>query len=323
MENQEKRKGFGALLQKLNCIAVTGQLVTGAALVIGCVILRQNGYSSIENMDQSLSNVNVSSLGSYSEGLRNQNDYALVLLVFASIDMTVNLFNIVFWIVYVQHCKYDEKCMCWKWTNELKTLKTSLGFIAYMVVLTVIILYLDKLSSVRNLDFEKDKPNIKQAMKTSLTKNFRSDNVSSPYETSNEWNKFFMKHQCCGVDIVSGTTNDFDTTPWCTTSGSCQQTNSQIPKTCCKYSTIEDYDSARSNCHASVSSDSYYEMGCIQKVQEKFQRLKELRKELIRNIIYEGGATAVLVIVSILSSMWTIMKGIKRICKKENSAAPV
>ncbi|XP_061169807.1 uncharacterized protein LOC133179091 isoform X3 [Saccostrea echinata] len=251
MENQEKRKGFGALLQKLNCIAVTGQLVTGAALVIGCVILRQNGYSSIENMDQSLSNVNVSSLGSYSEGLRNQNDYALVLLVFASIDMTVNLFNIVFWIVYVQHCKYDEKCMCWKWTNELKT------------------------------------------------------------------------HQCCGVDIVSGTTNDFDTTPWCTTSGSCQQTNSQIPKTCCKYSTIEDYDSARSNCHASVSSDSYYEMGCIQKVQEKFQRLKELRKELIRNIIYEGGATAVLVIVSILSSMWTIMKGIKRICKKENSAAPV
>ena len=66
-----------------------------------------------------------------------------------------------------------------------------------------------------------------------------------------------MKYDCCAVHEVNGTTNDFDNTPWCTTSGSCQDTSSQIPRTCCKDVTLNNYTSAPSNCHASVNRGTY------------------------------------------------------------------
>lgn len=61
------------------------------------------------------------------------------------------------------------------------------------------------------------------------------------------------------MDNVYGTTNDFDNTSWCTTSGSCQKTNSQIPKSCCKNENEFDYETAHSNCHASVNPGTYHE----------------------------------------------------------------
>lgn len=66
-----------------------------------------------------------------------------------------------------------------------------------------------------------------------------------------------LQYDCCAVHEVTGTTNDFDNTPWCTTSGSCQATSSQIPKTCCKGVTKDNYQSASSNCHASVNSGTF------------------------------------------------------------------
>ncbi|XP_062584390.1 uncharacterized protein LOC134246126, partial [Saccostrea cucullata] len=75
-------------------------------------------------------------------------------------------------------------------------------------------------------------------------------------------------YDCCAVNEVTGTTNDFDTTPWCTTSGSCQLTNSQIPKSCCKDTSEDDYQYAETSCHAIVRVGTYKE-GC-------FQRLKSL-----------------------------------------------
>ena len=71
-----------------------------------------------------------------------------------------------------------------------------------------------------------------------------------------QYNGIF-KHNCCAVHDVTGTTNDFDNTPWCTTSGSCQDTSSQIPRTCCKDVTLNNYTSAPSTCHASVNSGTY------------------------------------------------------------------
>ena len=47
------------------------------------------------------------------------------------------------------------------------------------------------------------------------------------------------------------------TTPWCTTSGSCQSTSSQIPRTCCKGVTLTNYTSAPTSCHASVNPGTY------------------------------------------------------------------
>lgn len=68
-----------------------------------------------------------------------------------------------------------------------------------------------------------------------------------------------FQFECCGVNRVAGTTNDFDHTSWCTTIGSCQATASQIPKTCCKGFTEYDYQNAPSDCHSSVSPGYYYD----------------------------------------------------------------
>lgn len=67
----------------------------------------------------------------------------------------------------------------------------------------------------------------------------------------------FSKLDCCGVNAVVSTTNDFDATSWCTTLGSCQATSSQIPKTCCLNVDRNSYTSAPAGCHASVNSGTY------------------------------------------------------------------
>nr|XP_022328440.1 uncharacterized protein LOC111127519 isoform X2 [Crassostrea virginica] len=94
-------------------------------------------------------------------------------------------------------------------------------------------------------------------MFSTLESNYKSDNASSNDLESSAWNQFFLKYDCCAVHEVNGTTNDFDNTPWCTTSGSCQDTSSQIPRTCCKDVTLNNYTSAPSNCHASVNRGTY------------------------------------------------------------------
>lgn len=53
-----------------------------------------------------------------------------------------------------------------------------------------------------------------------------------------------------------------DETPWCTRAGSCQLTASQIPESCCRDVTQEDYQNAPENCHASVNPGTYRQV-CI------------------------------------------------------------
>nr|XP_034302998.1 uncharacterized protein LOC105331091 [Crassostrea gigas]XP_034302999.1 uncharacterized protein LOC105331091 [Crassostrea gigas]XP_034303000.1 uncharacterized protein LOC105331091 [Crassostrea gigas]XP_034303001.1 uncharacterized protein LOC105331091 [Crassostrea gigas]XP_034303002.1 uncharacterized protein LOC105331091 [Crassostrea gigas]XP_034303003.1 uncharacterized protein LOC105331091 [Crassostrea gigas]XP_034303004.1 uncharacterized protein LOC105331091 [Crassostrea gigas]XP_03430300 len=98
---------------------------------------------------------------------------------------------------------------------------------------------------------------IKTTMMTLLMKNYTSDNVTSGDAISDSWNKFFIEYDCCAINQVTGTTNDFDSTPWCTTSGSCQATASQIPKTCCNGVSEDDYESAPTTCHSSVNPGTF------------------------------------------------------------------
>ncbi|XP_065930692.1 uncharacterized protein [Magallana gigas] len=141
-----------------------------------------------------------------------------------------------------------------------------LNFIYFILILIYLLLHqLRKLLHPKSLMPKKFKRalfflnfvQLKATMFNSLEKNFTSDNISSNDAVSNSWNKFFIEYECCAINQVQGTTNDFDSTPWCTTSGSCQATASQIPKTCCNYVTEDDYGSAPSNCHSSVNSGTY------------------------------------------------------------------
>ncbi|XP_061180765.1 uncharacterized protein LOC133189406 isoform X2 [Saccostrea echinata] len=129
-----------------------------------------------------------------------------------------------------------------------------LGIAVPLFIFTIQLL--DSKTSKKPMDYGP----LKKGMFNSLAQNFTSDEITRGNTMSDRWNKFFIKYDCCAVNQVLGTTNDFDKTPWCTISGSCQQTNSQIPKTCCKDVTEEDYVNATSSCHATVSAGSYKDL---------------------------------------------------------------
>eukprot|EP00105_Crassostrea_gigas_P005300 XP_011418853.1 PREDICTED: tetraspanin-1 [Crassostrea gigas] len=136
----------------------------------------------------------------------------------------------------------------------------NLVFMLLVMKIIVISLWLTMKSEVET--------EIQSKMLESLKNNFVEDTVSSTNSFSNEWNYMFMKLDCCGVNPVVSTTNDFDATSWCTTSGSCQATSSQIPKTCCLNVDENTYTSAPSGCHASVNSGTYNAQGCYDALKE-------------------------------------------------------
>ncbi|XP_061168259.1 uncharacterized protein LOC133177189 isoform X4 [Saccostrea echinata] len=152
----------------------------------------------------------------------------------------------------------------------------------------------DSKSSQQHLDYG----TLKKVMLDSLTHSFTSDVITSSGTVSDRWNKFFIKYDCCAVNQVISTTNDFDTTPWCTTSGSCQQTNSQIPKTCCKDVTEHDYVNATDSCHATVNTGSYKD-SCFSRVK-KLSDNTSIQEYQIDAIINLSFILALMAIVAIL-----------------------
>lgn len=153
-----------------------------------------------------------------------------------------------------------------------------------------------------DLNDEQIDPNTKTSdlhgqMISSLKDNFRSDNLTTGTKISNEWNHLFMDFECCAVNKVVGTTNDFEPTYWCMTEGSCHATSSQIPRTCCKGYTENDYQNAPPECKSSVESGSYYDKGCFSVI------MKEVIKERINfdsftdDILTEG--------LKVILVMWT------------------
>lgn len=150
-------------------------------------------------------------------------------------------------------------------------------FFVFFLILTgwSVLLYL-RMLDVQMDHCKTDLHDLHDKMISSLKENFGSDNFTIGTNISFEWNNLFIDYECCGVNRVVGTTNDFDNTSWCTTSGSCQATASQIPKTCCKGVTKYDYQSAPNDCHSSVSPGHYYEKGCYSVIK------KELIKEQIQ-----------------------------------------
>lgn len=158
-------------------------------------------------------------------------------------------------------------------------------FTATFIGLTIlsVLLYMDMYNE--HIDPYTKTSDLHGQMISSLKDNFRSDNLTTGTKISNEWNHLFIDFECCGVNKVVGTTNDFDQTPWCTTKGSCQATASQIPKTCCKGFTKYDYENAPTECHSSVNPGQFYDKGCFSVIK------KEVIKEIdsfTNGILTEG-----------------------------------
>lgn len=99
---------------------------------------------------------------------------------------------------------------------------------------------------------------------------------------------WYLKLDCCGVNPVLSKTNDFDQTPWCTTSGFCQTSSSDIPRTCCTGVDKGIYSSAPVSCHGNVTSGTYNEkvfrfMFCF--VARERDIYRDLEKERDRNML--------------------------------------
>lgn len=92
----------------------------------------------------------------------------------------------------------------------------------------------------------------------SLLNNYGSDDLTTS-ETSTSWNYLFMLMSCCGVNAVTGTTNDFDSSAWITSSSAGSK---HIPTSCCTGVTSETYSTfTNTACTDSVTS-GYNTKGC-------------------------------------------------------------
>ncbi|XP_052674541.1 uncharacterized protein LOC128156433 [Crassostrea angulata] len=159
-------------------------------------------------------------------------------------------------------------------------------------------------------------------MTSSLKDNYWNDNFTTGTKMSNNWNHLFIDFECCGVNRVAGTTNDFDHTSWCTTNGSCQATASQIPKTCCKGFTEYDYQNAHSDCHSSVSPGFYYDKGCFSVIKKEVIKERIQFGSFYEDILREG-LRVILVMgsCSCLSLLGTCV--FIGICLKEMTSKPI
>nr|XP_034299755.1 uncharacterized protein LOC105342105 isoform X2 [Crassostrea gigas] len=140
-----------------------------------------------------------------------------------------------------------------KWF-QIKRMSAIYAVVVGVVIICQIIFMIFWCSLLVNDKVEEE---LKDKLTVALKENFIEDTTSNIDSISNAWNYMFMKLDCCGVDPVLSMTNDFDQTPWCTTSGSCQTSHSNIPRTCCTGVDESTYSSAPASCHRNVTSGTY------------------------------------------------------------------
>lgn len=204
------------------------------------------------------------------------------------------------------------------------TIKSECVWILFPVILSIVFALFIALTTMTSIFYvellnariDPYKTDFKDGMMSSLQANFSSDALNTGNNISNAWNTLFIDYECCGVNKVVGTTNDFDTTTWCTTFGTCQATASQIPKTCCKGVTKYDYQNASIKCHSSVSPGEYNEKGCYDVIKEEVIKERN-RFDAFTNDILTGGFIVVLVMgfCSLLSLVGVIVFTVG-ICRK-------
>nr|XP_011417768.2 CD63 antigen [Crassostrea gigas]XP_034299584.1 CD63 antigen [Crassostrea gigas] len=98
---------------------------------------------------------------------------------------------------------------------------------------------------------------LKSQLLSQLTNKYSNDDLITD-EISTAFNFMFMTLECCAVNAVTGTTNDFDSTPW-VTGGSAGSKN--VPIFCCSGIDANSAGASFTTCTDSVST-GYYGIGC-------------------------------------------------------------
>ncbi|OWF52421.1 CD63 antigen-like [Mizuhopecten yessoensis] len=111
---------------------------------------------------------------------------------------------------------------------------------------------------------------IKDAFLSQLRDGYTLDSLDKSDEVSSSFNYMFMTMECCGVNPVTSTSNDFDGTPWRSGTGSALE----LPKGCCIGVTESTYSSySNAACTTTVASGTYWSTGCYDAIMSSFGSL--------------------------------------------------
>ncbi|XP_062577243.1 tetraspanin-9-like [Saccostrea cucullata] len=97
---------------------------------------------------------------------------------------------------------------------------------------------------------------MKTELLSQLETNYKYNDLTSE-EISTAWNYMFMTLSCCGVNAVTGTTNDFDNSVWIGSAGS-----KEIPTFCCSGVTASNYATYSNSACTDTVASGYYTKGC-------------------------------------------------------------
>lgn len=228
------------------CLITTNILFTGMGLglvTVGALALR---VISTVNTDKIKPLLNSLSVDSFSVGVVN------------SLSIIITVVGVLIFLVAGLGI-YGACC-------QNKYLLVTYVNIVVMLLLTKIVVIAIWVTVQNTMERE-----IKGKMIEVFNNNFIDDTITSNNSLSNAWNCMFMTLDCCGVNPVLSTTNDFDQTYWCTTSGSCEDTISQIPRTCCTNVDENTYTSAPNSCYANVDKGTYNTKGCCDVLTDTLQ----------------------------------------------------
>nr|XP_022303073.1 uncharacterized protein LOC111110752 isoform X1 [Crassostrea virginica] len=193
------------------------------------------------------------------ETMRFLNGYIYLKLTFPVFFLICWLYKHAFCVRYIRERRCRFACLFW------------ILFVICECLATIFLVNVGHLQSViseaKKQQTDTDYVQLQTKMVSSLEKHYTSEHINNSDEISAGWNNFFIKYDCCAVRDVLSSENDFDRTPWCMSNGTCQQTISQIPKTCCKSVTQEDYQMAPKSCFEALDTGTY-KSGCIGRIKE-------------------------------------------------------
>ncbi|XP_021349358.1 CD63 antigen-like isoform X1 [Mizuhopecten yessoensis] len=108
---------------------------------------------------------------------------------------------------------------------------------------------------------------IKDEFLSQLQSSYTKDDLDKSDEVSSAFNYMFMQMECCGVNPVTATTNDFDLTPWRSGDG----VSLKIPKGCCIGVTEDTYSAfVNTACTDTATSGTYHSDGCYDAIMSSF-----------------------------------------------------
>ncbi|XP_048778088.1 tetraspanin-9-like [Ostrea edulis] len=97
---------------------------------------------------------------------------------------------------------------------------------------------------------------MKTELLTQMQTNYKNEDLTS-HEISTAWNYMFMTLSCCGVNAVTGTTNDFDSSVWIGSAGT-----KHIPLFCCTNATASNYATFTDTSCTDTVTSNYHTKGC-------------------------------------------------------------